>query len=287
MLIQAYSPNPHAFFLPRSPSTSRHLSVHVSHSRGLKAPMGRRNEPLSRISASGEHSPTTNLGKKRKVFEHISLLKARENISEEEENDLLDYLYTTQYQMRGIVAVSLGRACGQNSESYTHGVYMRFQRKEDLEKFYVNPFYSRILNEHVMPYCHGLIHVDYESEVEDDMLPIFRKGEEFNYGVEFVLLIKFLQDSFGKPLEDALNSLEQLAIDNPSLIVQFTQGLNFNPSCKEFTHGVVIRFRSIEAFEMFTGSSDYKDMWRSKFQPIIQKTVSLYFSVDPVGTEIM
>jgi len=37
----------------------------VSHSRGLKAPMGRRNEPLSRISASGEHSPTTNSGKKR------------------------------------------------------------------------------------------------------------------------------------------------------------------------------------------------------------------------------
>lgn len=43
--------------------------------------------------------------------------------------------------------------------------------------------------------------------------------------MEFVLLIKFLQDSFGKPLEDALNSLEQLAIDNPSLIVQFTQGI--------------------------------------------------------------
>lgn len=45
---------------------------------------------------------------RRKVFEHISLLKAKENISEEEENDMLDYLYTTQYQMKGIVAVSLG-----------------------------------------------------------------------------------------------------------------------------------------------------------------------------------
>ena len=96
---------------------------------------------------------------------------------------MLDYLYTTQYQMRGIVAVSLGeflvlllsiitmerselavkfyfpvnsagRACDQNNERYTHGVYMRFQSKEDLEKFYVNPFYLRVLNEHVMPYCH-------------------------------------------------------------------------------------------------------------------------------------
>lgn len=43
--------------------------------------------------------------------------------------------------------------------------------------------------------------------------------------MEFVLLIKFLQDSFGEPLEDALNSLERLTIDNPSLIVQFTQGI--------------------------------------------------------------
>ncbi|KAA0044839.1 stress-response A/B barrel domain-containing protein UP3 isoform X1 [Cucumis melo var. makuwa] len=135
---------------------------------------------MSRISASGEHNPTIILGKKRKVFEHISLLKAKENISEDEENDMLDYLYTTQYQMRGIVAFPLnsaGRACDQNNGRYTHGVYMRFQSKEDLEKFYVNPFYLRVLNEHVMPYCHGLVHVDYESEVEDDMLPIFRKGE--------------------------------------------------------------------------------------------------------------
>ncbi|XP_022136509.1 stress-response A/B barrel domain-containing protein UP3 [Momordica charantia] len=287
MLIQAHSPNPHFFFLAPNPSVSRHFSLHVSHLCGLKAPIGRRSARTSKISASGEHSPTNNLGKKRKVFEHISLLKAKENISEKEENDMLDYLYTTQYQMGGIVAVSLGRACDQNNERYTHCVYMRFQRKEDLEKFYVNPFYSRVLKEHVMPYCHGLIHVDYESEVEDDMLPIFRKGEEFNYGVEFVLLIKFLQDSFGEPLEDALNSLERLTIANPSLIVQFTQGFNFNPSCKEFTHGIVIRFRSINAFEIFTGCSDYKEMWRSKFQPIIQKTVSLHFSVDPVGTEIM
>lgn len=41
-------------------------------------------------------------------MEHICLLKANENLSEDDENDMLDYLYTTQYQMRGIVAISLG-----------------------------------------------------------------------------------------------------------------------------------------------------------------------------------
>jgi hypothetical protein len=44
----------------------------------------------------------------RKVVEHICLLKAKENLSDEEEKDMLDYLYTTQYQMGGIVAISLG-----------------------------------------------------------------------------------------------------------------------------------------------------------------------------------
>ncbi|MCI48032.1 hypothetical protein A2U01_0069275, partial [Trifolium medium] len=44
---------------------------------------------------------------RRKVVEHICLLNAKEDLSEEEENDMLDYLYTTQYQMGGIIAISL------------------------------------------------------------------------------------------------------------------------------------------------------------------------------------
>jgi hypothetical protein len=40
--------------------------------------------------------------------EHIILLRAKPNISDAEEKDMLDYLYTSQYQMRGILAVSLG-----------------------------------------------------------------------------------------------------------------------------------------------------------------------------------
>lgn len=44
----------------------------------------------------------------RKVVDHICLLKAKEDLSDEEEKDMLDFLYTTQYQMRGILSVSLG-----------------------------------------------------------------------------------------------------------------------------------------------------------------------------------
>lgn len=48
------------------------------------------------------------LEKKRKVVEHVCLLKAKQVLSDKDEKDMLDYLYSSQYQMRGIVAVSLG-----------------------------------------------------------------------------------------------------------------------------------------------------------------------------------
>ncbi|XP_062145702.1 uncharacterized protein LOC133853709 [Alnus glutinosa] len=239
------------------------------------------------VSASEDQSSNSKLDRKRKVVEHICLLKAKENLSDKEEKDMLDYLYTTQYQMGGIVAISLGRISEENLENYTHAVYMRFQRKEDLAKFYENPFYLGVLKGHVMPYCHGLVNVDFEAEVEDDILTIFRKGEEFNYGLEFVLLISFVNNAIGGPVEHALASFARLTIGFPSLIVQSTQGLNLNLGNEEYTHGIVIRFRSLEAFEIFMGSSEYQDMWRSKFHPITQKTLSIHFSVDPVGTEIM
>ncbi|MED6216655.1 hypothetical protein PIB30_009541 [Stylosanthes scabra] len=238
-------------------------------------------------AANDDLSSNLSSAKKRKVVEHLCLLKAKDELSEEEENDMLDHLYTTQYQTGGVVAISLGRISDPNPERLTHALYMRFQRKESLDKFYESPFYLKILKEHVMTYCHGLINVDYESEVDDEMLSIFRKGEEFNQGVEFVLLISFNNGVLGNLAEHALASLASLMLEAPSLIVQFTHGLNFSPSSKEYTHGVIVRFRSVEAFEIFIGSKEYKDVWRSEFDPIVQKYLSLHYSVDPVGTEIM
>lgn len=242
----------------------------------------------SAISArSTGHDSSGDVRRKRKVFEHICLLKAKEDLDDEKENIMLDYLYTSQYQMAGIVAVSLGRISDQNPKNYSHAFYMRFQRKDDLKKFYENTFYLGILKDYVMPYCHGLINVDYEAEVEDDILPIFRKGEDFNFGVEFIILIGFIKTAMGKPAEDALASLIELTEGFSSLIVQATQGPNFNPTSKEYDHVVMIRFRSFEAFQIFTSSSEYKDMWKSKFQAITQHILPVYFSVDPVGTELM
>lgn len=159
MLIQAHcstlSPiclaNPNRQF----PIISRRAPFNVYRSNGAANwRLGRKKNRGVIVSASEGQSSTPNFPKKRKIVEHVCLLKSKEDLSDEEEQDMLDYLYTTQYQMRGIVAISLGRIGNDNLDKYSHAFYLRFQRKEDLVKFYQNPFYLGVLKEHVSPYCH-------------------------------------------------------------------------------------------------------------------------------------
>ncbi|XP_020082267.1 stress-response A/B barrel domain-containing protein UP3-like isoform X4 [Ananas comosus] len=172
--------------------------------------------------SSGDGVPGDGFVKKRKIVEHIFLLKAKDDLTEHDEKDMLDYLYTCQYQMSGILAISLGRIEVPNTDNFTHALYMRFQKKEDLAKFYKNSYYSKILREHVTPFSYGSISVDYESEVEDDILPIFRRGEEFNYGVECVLLISVVESASREAVEDAVATFQNLIGQFSSFIVQAT-----------------------------------------------------------------
>ncbi|GKC59033.1 hypothetical protein Tco_1086631 [Tanacetum coccineum] len=162
------------------------------------------------------------------------------------EKRIADFLYTCQYQMPGILAISLDEG-------------------RPWPKFYEQSFNLGVLKDHVTPYCHELTYFDYESEVEDDILPIFRKGEEFNFGVEFILLLAFKESSLGEVVDDALTSFSKLLMEFPSLIVQATKGSNFNPGSKDYTHAIVIRFRSCElcfqsmTFKLFTFASFITD----------------------------
>lgn len=106
--------------------------------------------PLCAIGA-GNGAPSGDNVKKRKIAEHIILLRTNPNISDAEEKDMLDYLYTCQYQMRGILTVSLGRIEDPNSENFTHAVFMRFQQKEDIAKFQSSAYYSKVLDGYVKP----------------------------------------------------------------------------------------------------------------------------------------
>lgn len=232
-------------------------------------------------------APSGEIVKKRKIVEHIILLRGKPNISDAEEKDMLDYLYTSQYQMRGILAVSLGRIERPNTENFTHAVFMRFQQKEDIAKFQSSTYYSKVLDEHVKPVSYGLVSVDFESEVEDGITPLFRRGEDFNYGVEFILLLSFLETASGEAVEDALAHLQKLIIQCSSFIVQATSGCCLNLMESRYSNAAVIRFPSFDDFKLFRDSVEYKDMWASKLDPVVERSLELHFIVDPVGSQLM
>ncbi|XP_020260462.1 stress-response A/B barrel domain-containing protein UP3 isoform X2 [Asparagus officinalis] len=248
-------------------STSKSHPARYSNGRGVGFGLGNRERrcfaSVNGVSSRFDESENGTV-KKRNVVEHILLLRAKSDLSDVEEKDMLDNLYTSQYQMRGILAISLGRIEEPNDDNFTHAVYMRFQTKEDLSKFYVNSYYSQVLKEHVMPYC-----------------------DDFNYGAECILLISMAENTLAGAIEDALATLRRLIADSQSLIVQATEGLNFNKTESIYTHAAVIRFPSLDALEIFRGSSEYKEMWRHKIQPITKKTLLIHFVVDPVGTQLM
>lgn len=126
----------------------------------------------------------------------------------------------------------------------------------------------------------------FESEVEDDIIPLFRRGEDFNYGVEFMLLISFLETASREAMEDASSSLQRLISQCSSFIVQATCGCCLNPE-NGYNHAAVIRFPSSDDLKLFRESIEYKDMWASKFHPVVEKSLELHFSVDPVGNQLM
>lgn len=129
--------------------------------------------------------------------------------------------------------------------------------------------------------------MDYEAEVEDDILPLFRRGEDFEYGVEFILLFSVHEDVSVEVIGDALDAFANLIEDFGSSIIQYTQGKNFSVNCKDYTHGVMIRFPSEAALEGFTSSPSYTGIWKQKVLPISKRTLIVYFLIDPIGTTLM
>eukprot|EP00249_Psilotum_nudum_P014675 c24948_g1_i2 orf=196-885(+) len=90
----------------------------------------------------------------RRVIEHVTLFQMNEDFSKDQATVMLDYLYTMQYQMRGIIAVSLGYV-NNNAEGCTHASVMRFPSVETLKAYYEHPIRTMITNEYIIPYQHS------------------------------------------------------------------------------------------------------------------------------------
>ncbi|KAG0554348.1 hypothetical protein M758_12G086700 [Ceratodon purpureus] len=219
----------------------------------------------------------------RKVVEHVVLLQMEEDLTDEQEKDMLDHLYSLQYHYRGILAVSLGRVVERMPEGVTHAFFQRFPSFEALEQYMNHPARLKVADEFISPYCKGRIVADFEAEVEDDLEPLFRRGDKFQQGIEHVVLIKVREGASQAGTEgmmEAFNALPQ-QID-PSVIVQLTAGVNLSDRSKGYTHGVLVRVPSEEALDTFSKHPAYVSVFTEKVLPISAGLLSADFLVDPV-----
>lgn len=271
-----------AVLLLRSPTVVGSNTLALLRFQPSKRSMGEIAASKRPLGELEEYEPIV---RKRKVIEHIALFQMKEGFTEDQEKDMLDHLYTLQYQLRGIVAVSLGIITGgQNTDGCTHALFTRFPSAEALKSYYDSPIRWKIANEYIIPYYNGLICVDYEAEVEDDMVPIFRRGEDFEQGVEFLVLLQVKADTDPERLQESFHALSVLVKDLGTLVVQHTSGANFCGFNKGYTHGMVTRFPSEEAKDLFTQHPSYLEIMDRKFQPITHKMLLLDYSIAPTGT---
>ncbi|MCO5582879.1 hypothetical protein L7F22_036780 [Adiantum nelumboides] len=244
--------------------------------------------PMTEISACSRFREELQYDKiavrKRKVIEHIAIFQMKKGFTEDQEKDMLDHLYTLQYQLRGIISVSLGSTTNLNADGCTHGLFMRFPSVEALEGYYESPARWKVANEYIIPYYNGLICVDYEAEVEDDIEPLFRRGEAFEQGIESLTLLQVKAEADPRRIQESFDSVSSLVEDLGSVVVQHTFGTNITNLNKGYTHGMVMRFPSEEARNTFTLHSSYVEIMESKFLPITLKILTVQYAVAPVGT---
>ncbi|XP_024358464.1 uncharacterized protein [Physcomitrium patens] len=253
--------------------------------------LGSSSRRLSNVTVAAERSPINGFhesprpidGPRRKVVEHVVLLQMEEDMTDEQEKDMLDHLYSLQYHYRGILAVSLGRVVERMPEGVTHAFFQRFPSFEALEQYMDHPARLQVAEKYINPYCKGRIVADFEAEVEDDLEPLFRRGERFQQGIEHVVLIKVREGAILDGTEgmiEAFNALPQQI--GPSVIVQLTAGTNLSDRNKGYTHGVLVRVPSEEALTTFSKHPAYVRVFTEKVLPISSGLLSADFLVDPV-----
>uniref|UniRef100_A0A7I4FDU4 Stress-response A/B barrel domain-containing protein n=1 Tax=Physcomitrium patens TaxID=3218 RepID=A0A7I4FDU4_PHYPA len=176
-----------------------------------------------------------------------------------------------------------GRVVERMPEGVTHAFFQRFPSFEALEQYMDHPARLQVAEKYINPYCKGRIVADFEAEVEDDLEPLFRRGERFQQGIEHVVLIKVREGAILDGTEgmiEAFNALPQQI--GPSVIVQLTAGTNLSDRNKGYTHGVLVRVPSEEALTTFSKHPAYVRVFTEKVLPISSGLLSADFLVDPV-----
>jgi hypothetical protein len=73
------------------------------------------------------------------VIDHLVFLAANEDASPEDIEDLISSLRNLKETVPGVVDLSAGENFSPRSGGYTHGIFVRFETREDLQGYMQHP----------------------------------------------------------------------------------------------------------------------------------------------------
>eukprot|EP00899_Mesostigma_viride_P013069 jgi/Mesvir1/21763/Mv04167-RA.1 len=230
------------------------------------------------------------------VLEHVVLLRVRASTSPEDEQQMMDRLYGTQYLYPKVLSLTIGpNIAKQSTHGFTHGMFVRLPSTAALADFYRLPSQRKTFEDYVLPFVEEIWTFSYESRVENDIGPIFRRGDEWDTGVDHVTLYKAPETASEETRQLLVTHLLAASgagggSDSPD-ILQATAGRSVAEEASAslggkhgFTHGVTVRLGSEADLNMHLTDASRSQLLSSQVLPHTEQQLEMSILVAPVGT---
>ena len=79
------------------------------------------------------------------MIDHLVFLAANEDASSEDIEDLIASLRNLKETVPGVVDLSAGENFSPRSGGYTHGIFVRFETREDLQGYIQHPEHQAVV----------------------------------------------------------------------------------------------------------------------------------------------
>ncbi len=96
------------------------------------------------------------------MIEHIVLFKVKSEASATDADRMLEELRGLAKSVPTILELTCGTNISSRNQGFTHGLFVRFGSRADLEAYMRHPEHQRVLEDHIRPITENIIVVEYE-----------------------------------------------------------------------------------------------------------------------------
>jgi len=97
------------------------------------------------------------------VIEHMVLFKVKADTPPAAVEAMIEALRGLKTSSPQIVELTCGANFSARSQGFTHGLFVRFRSRADLDAYAVDPVHQRVVTERIRPITDAILVVDYEA----------------------------------------------------------------------------------------------------------------------------